>query len=284
MHVLLGSPFREPYDNGRMIAEGLRAAGAKVVQWDTRSGERMPLDSPRCDASIVLKSTLGREAIEALPGYRVALCPDALERSPHLHDGWRLYDRVLSCNDPKPYPWADFFPLGWSETLMKSAVFAAERTIPALFVGTNNSPERLAFVRDLKNRLGASMAIYGHGWPAPLRPKPPAYYADYITLLSKAKVVINRHESPVGPNLKCFEIPRCAPMLVDRARGLSRIFSKDALSAASFDDADHCLRLIERYNFDDDGLAENVRSHQWASTLPYSYEKQMAKLLEELKT
>ena len=278
MKILFGSPFRAPFDNGRMIAEALRKAGAHVVHFDARNGD-VPPKAHDADLSLILKCTRSDEVFRAHPGRRIVIFPDALDRSPHLHDHLQQYDRVLSCNDPGPYTWAEFFPLGWSETLNAVQPRPAP-SYPALFCGTNNSPGRLAFVRALKNSLAGALAINGNNWPPELHARPPVYYEDYVILLSRAKVIVNRHESPVGPNLRCFEAPQCAPMIVDKARGVNRIFSPNLLAKCSYENADDALRLIQYLNFaPDEALA--LRRAQAAATEDFSYERQMAKFVEE---
>lgn len=282
MKILFGSPYHEPYDNGRLMADAIRRArpGVEVVHWDTRSQPEVPSSGRNADATIIVKALADHRLFSKLPGYRICIFPDALDRFPSMHGALRDYDRVLACNDPGAFTWAEWFPLGWSERLCAIQP-RPEKSITSLFVGTNNSPARLDFVRSVKLAFAGGFQVYGNGWPPEMRAKPPVYFEDYVMTLCRANVVLNRHESPVGPNLKCFEIPQCAPMVVDQPRGIGRIFSQNLLKTCSYSDGYGALKLLHRYATDA-GLAEQVRLAQVEAVAPYSYEKQMATVVEGL--
>lgn len=287
MKILLATPlYASHWDAGHFWLKALNGLGHTVLVWDYRLN---PL--PRCfqtDFTLVMKG----ESIdpEMLPHPRVCYWPDALERTPGIEKLLSQYDKVFTPVRPTPadMEWLpsggmEWLPSGWDEDIHRYT--GAEKDIPSVYIGTYNSWRKVEFLRAIRpDRL------VGNGWDLvsddiyagsgqSFGLLPPQYLHDFVALASRAQVLINIHQGPVGLNRKIFEMISCGLTITDRVPGVEEIFGQDLAQLVSYRTPEEGHKLLKAWL----GRPQKERDEIWQlekkAIEPYTYREAAERIL-----
>lgn len=280
MNILLATPlYSQHYDAGHFWLKALNDLGHYVRVWDYRLFPTPPPD--RGDFTLVLKGESVDPRLLGRP--RICYWPDALERTPGVQDVLQDYDRVYTPVRPTP-PGMTWLPTGWDPAI--HGCTGAPRDIPSLYIGTNNSPRKVEFLKVID-----PWAVAGNGWGYPgtgvvavmgLRPPksafPPHYLHDFVALTSRAKVAIDIHQGPAGLNRKLFELIPSAFTIVDRVPGVEEVLG-DITDQVSFATPEKGRALLEQWLINTRGR-EALWEKEKVRIAPYTYLNAAKKVLE----
>ena len=239
MKILLATPFLSThFDAGWFWVSALSQLGLTCCLWDYR---RQPMPKVEVDFTLVMKG----ESIDprSLPRPRVCYWPDAIERTPGIEQLLQLYDKVYTPVRPTPAGMI-WMPSGFDPDIHRYT--GVPRDLDSLYIGTNNSDRKRRFLAVIKPSV-----IAGNGWEGISEPGttflPPQYLHDFVALASRAQVLINIHQGPVGVNRKLMECCACSPCLTDDVPGVSEIFGESLAKSVSFSTPKKGAEMLSYY-------------------------------------
>lgn len=268
MKVLVATPIFQPYDTGRFVLKALTELGHSCAIWDYRLTPKIP--TQEYDVALVLKG----ESIDPtmLRHPRVNWYPDNLVRNEEMIKKVEMYDAFYTINKESHGVW---LPGAYDEDVHKKMSIDRELNFDLVFIGTNNHPWKLDFLRHLRRSF--NFPVFGNNWPQSFA-YPPLYFQDYAIMLNNAKIALNLHwDHQHGTNRKTFEIPPCTLMLTDRVEGIGDIFGRLA-DKMSFETPEEAKELIQFYLENEE---ERLKVWEWQKAViePYTYKNQVAKIL-----
>ena len=272
MRILLATPYlSQHYDSGHFWVAALCRLGHSVILWDYRL-EREP---PKTDyeLALVLKGEQVNPSVLRRP--RFCYWPDNFARTQGVERLLSGYDRVFTPVFPTP-PGYIWLPTGYDSLLHKD--LHTWRQFETLYIGTNNSSEKLEKVRFLRPSV-----VAGNAWEneKTLNRYPPLYLHDFVRMANRATIALDIHQGDVGVNRKLFELVPCAFTLVDRVPGIEEIFGR-ITPMVSFESIGQAKEMIDYYLYNPI-MRESIWQEEQTKIEPFSYEKAVSTVLSYLK-
>lgn len=277
MNILLATPlYSQHYDSGHFWLRALQELRHNVRVWDYRLEPALFLQHGwTFDVAIVLKG----EGVDPriLSGTRFCYWPDNFERNPGIENILQYYDQVFTPVRPTPegYEW---LVTGYDPLIHRS--IPTEKDIRTLYIGTNNSPRKAKFIKEL-----SPYVLAGNKWenePYWRETLPPQYLGDFVLLANRAMIAINIHQGDVGVNRKLFELIPCTFTITDLVPGVEEILGEELAKKVGFITSEGAQKLIDYY-LEHPGEREELWEMEKQKIKGYTYLEAAKKVLSFLR-